>query len=96
MVEQQIKPREYYLDAVKSIAIILTVLGHCIHNDRIRCIGESADSKVGCKNSSEGIEPCCFTAPLACLMVCVGVCWGMRNDVNKQRKNPNLYCYKLG
>ena len=21
---------------------------------------------------------------------------GERNDVNKQRKNPNLYCYKLG
>ena len=30
MIEQQIKPREYYLDAVKAIAIILTVLGHCI------------------------------------------------------------------
>ena len=30
MIEQQIKPREYYFDAVKAIAIILTVLGHCI------------------------------------------------------------------
>ncbi|MDV3123247.1 acyltransferase family protein [Segatella copri] len=30
MIEQQINPREYYLDAVKAIAIILTVLGHCI------------------------------------------------------------------
>jgi len=50
MVEQQITPREFYLDAVKVIAIILTVLGPCIHNDSIRCIGESVDSKVGCKN----------------------------------------------
>ena len=46
---------------------------------------------------------CYLTAPLACVMVCVGVYWGMRmympsvmrvlmgerNDVNKQRKNPN-------
>lgn len=46
---------------------------------------------------------CYLTAPLACVMVCVGVHWGMRmympsvmrvlmgerNDVNKQRKNPN-------
>ena len=24
------------------------------------------------------------------------VLMGERNDVNKQRKNPNLYCYKLG
>ena len=53
---------------------------------------------------------CYLTAPLACVMVCVGVYWGMRkympsvmrvlmgerDDVNKQRKNPNLYCYKLG
>lgn len=53
---------------------------------------------------------CYLTAPLACVMVCMGVYWGMRmympsvmrvlmgerNDVNKQRKNPNLYCYKLG
>lgn len=46
---------------------------------------------------------CYLTAPLACVMVCVGVYWGMRmympsvmrvlmgerNDVNKQRNNPN-------
>ena len=46
---------------------------------------------------------CYLTAPLACVIVCVGVYWGMRmympsvmrvlmgerNDVNKQRKNPN-------
>ena len=46
---------------------------------------------------------CYLTAPLACVMACVGVYWGMRmympsvmrvlmgegNDVNKQRKNPN-------
>ena len=46
---------------------------------------------------------CYLTAPLACVMVCIGVYWGMRmympsvmrvlmgerNDVNKQRKNPN-------
>lgn len=49
---------------------------------------------------------CYFTAPLACVMVCVGVYWGMkmympsvmrvlmgeRNDVNKQRKNsPSVF-----
>ena len=53
---------------------------------------------------------CYLTAPLACVIVCIGVYWGMRmympsvmrvlmgerNDVNKQRKNPNLYYYKLG
>ena len=53
---------------------------------------------------------CYLTAPLACVIVCIGVYWGMRmympsvmrvlmgerNDVNKQRKNSNLYYYKLG
>lgn len=28
--QKQPQPREYYLDAVKAIAIVLTVLGHCI------------------------------------------------------------------
>ena len=47
-----------------------------------------------------------YSAPLACVMVCVGVYWGMRmympsvmrvlmgerNDVNKQRKNsPSVF-----
>ena len=34
---------------------------------------------------------CYLTAPLACVMVCVGVYWGERNDVNKQKKTPHLF-----
>lgn len=32
---------------------------------------------------------CYLTAPLACVIVCVGVYWG-RNDVNKQRKKEGV------
>ena len=36
---------------------------------------------------------CYLTAPLACVMVCVGVYWGERNDVNKQKKLP--ICFQM-
>lgn len=35
---------------------------------------------------------CYLTAPLACVMVCVGVYWE-KNDVNKQKKLP--ICFQM-